>query len=118
MQNLLNNVSLKMSAAALTLLAAPKPAFAQLFGPIPDVGGTGSGDIRTTVLDILSTVLSFMALVAVVFIVIAGIRLVVSQGEEGEKDKAKKTIIYVIIGLIVIILAQAIVDFVATQIAA
>lgn len=117
MHSLLNNLSLRVAATAVTLLSAPT-AFAQdIFGPIPDVGGTGTTDIRTTVLDILRTVLSFMALVAVVFIVIAGIRLVVSQGEEAEKDKAKKTIIYVIIGLIVIILAQAIVDFVASQIA-
>ena len=113
-----NNVSLRIAATAVTLFSTPSVAFAQLFGPIPDVGGTGTGDIRTTILDILQTVLSFMALVAVVFIVVAGIRLVVSQGEEAEKDKAKKTIIYVIIGLIVIILAQAIVDFVASQIAA
>ena len=54
-----------------------------------------------------------MALIAVIFIVIAGIRLVVSQGEEQEKDKAKKTILYVIIGLVVILIAQAIVSFIA-----
>ena len=92
------------------------PAMAQLFGPVPDVGA-GNADIRSTVLNIIKKVLTFMALVAVVFIVIAGIRLVISQGEEAEKDKAKKTIFFVIIGLIVILLAQAIVDFIATQIA-
>jgi uncharacterized membrane protein len=54
-----------------------------------------------------------MALVAVVFIVIAGIRLVISQGEEAEKDKAKKTIFFVIIGLVLILLAQGIVAFIA-----
>ena len=63
-------------------------------------------------------ILTFMALIAVVFIVIAGIRLVISQGEEAEKDKAKKTILFVIIGLVVILLAQGLVDFIATQLAA
>lgn len=122
MSNVLNNLSLRVSAAAVTFASTTVPAFAQegsLFGPVPDVGGGGGGspdDIRATVLSVLSTILSFMALVAVIFIVIAGIRLVVSQGEESEKDKAKKTIIYVIVGLVVIILAQAIVDFIATEI--
>ena len=81
-------------------------------GDIPDIIGTNA-DIRTVIIDILKAVLNFMALVAVVLIVIAGIRLVISQGEESEKDKAKKTIIYVIIGLVVIVLARAIVEFVA-----
>lgn len=111
----LNNLCLRASAAVTTFLIAP-PAMAQLFGPVPDIGG-GTSDIRQTILNIIKKVLTFMALVAVVFIVIAGIRLVVSQGEEAEKDKAKKTIFYVIIGLVVILLAQAIVDFIASQIA-
>ena len=58
-----------------------------------------------------------MALVAVIIIVIAGIRLVISQGEEEAKDKAKKTIFYAIIGLIVILFAQAIVSIIADVVA-
>ena len=115
MRNALHNLSLRASALAVTLFSTP--AYAQVFGPIPTVSG-GTSDIRQTALNILSSVLRFMALVAVIFIVIAGISLVASQGEDAEKDKAKKTILYVIIGLIVILLAQAIVDFVANQIGA
>ena len=111
-----NTLSLRASYAAMALAASPK-AFAQdLFGDVPDIGGVGDGgeeDIRQGILDVLGTILNFMALIAVIFIVIAGIRLVVSQGEEAEKDKAKKTILYVIIGLIVILIAQGIVSFIA-----
>lgn len=102
-------------AMGLSTALTTTRALAQDFlGPVPDYGGADvdEGDLRVTVLDILGKILMFMALVAVIFIVIAGIRLVVSQGDEGEKDKAKKTIIYVIVGLIVIILASAIVSFV------
>lgn len=81
-------------------------------GNIPDIIGSNA-DIRTVVINILKAVLNFMALVAVVFIVIAGIRLVISQGEESQKDTAKKTIIFVIIGLVIIVLARAIVQFVS-----
>ena len=111
----LNDYSLRASVAAVLFLSAPK-AFAQaLFGPVPDIGGVDAGDtdeIRTGILTVLDIILSFMALIAVIVIVIAGIRLVVSQGEEQEKDKAKKTIFYAIIGLVVILLAQAIVGFI------
>ena len=110
----LNDLSLRASVAAITFLSAPK-AFAQLFGPVPDIGGVDAGDtnqIRSGILNILDIILSFMALIAVIVIVIAGIRLVVSQGEEQEKDKAKKAIFYAIIGLVVILLAQAIVGFI------
>ncbi len=109
------DLPLRISYAGLLLLSAPK-AFAQdLFGPVPDIGGvdgTDTGAIRSGILKVLDIILGFMALIAVIVIVIAGIRLVVSQGEEGEKDKAKKAIFYAIIGLIVILLAQAIVGFI------
>ncbi len=103
------------SATAISFFISANGAMAQLFGPVPDIGGTSN--IRTAVVNVIKKILTFMALVAVVIIVIAGIRLVVSQGEEAEKDKAKKAILYTIIGLIVILLAQAIVDFVANQLA-
>lgn len=97
---------------ATSMLVAGQAWAANTIGNIPDIGGSNA-DIRTTIVNIIKAVLNFMALVAVVLIVIAGIRLVISQGDEGEKDKAKKTIVYVIIGLIVIVLARAIVQFVA-----
>lgn len=110
----LNDLSLRVSYAGIALLTSTK-AHAQIFGEIPDIGGVDGSDtesIRSGLLRVLEIILSFMALIAVIIIVIAGIRLVISQGEEQEKDKAKKTIFYAIIGLVVILLAQAIVGFV------
>jgi len=84
-------------------------------GPTDDVPiGTQTTDLRETIINILKYVLNFMALVAVIFIVIAGIRLIVSQGEDEQKEKAKKTIIYVVVGLIVILFARVIVEFVTS----
>lgn len=74
----------------------------------------GGINLREKILDILRTVLSYMALIAVVVIIIAGIRLVVSQGEEEQKEKAKRTVIYAIIGLLIILLARGIVEVVAS----
>jgi hypothetical protein len=100
---------------ALTGLV-PLGAFAQGFGgPIPAIPGTPSAvdkqGIRDVVLRALGFVLDFLALAAVVFIIIAGIRLIISQGSDEQKDKAKKTILYVIIGLLIVLFARVIVGF-------
>ena len=60
----------------------------------------------------LQAVLGLLAIFAVIFVIVAGIRLIVSGGEDEQKQKAKNTVIQVIIGLIVILLARVIVDFV------
>ena len=115
---MINTISLRASYVALSFLAAPK-AFAgtrgNLFGPVPDIGGvsaSGTAEIREGILSVLDVILGFMALIAVIVVVIAGMRLVISQGEEQEKDKAKKTIFYAIVGLVIILFAQAIIGFV------
>ena len=81
--------------------------------PDPDTvpGLSGDVDIKSTIVDLLTRVLDFVLIVAVVFVVVAGIRLIISGGDEGEKDKAKKTIIYVVVGIIVVLLARVIVTF-------
>jgi type IV secretory pathway VirB2 component (pilin) len=114
----LQNLMVRSGTFLTTLYVGAGTALAQTatgnstLGEIPKVGNAGV-DFRTTILNVLNKVLTFMALLAVVFIVVAGIRLVVSQGSDEQKDAAKKTIIYVIIGLVIILLASAIVNFVA-----
>ena len=99
----------------LTGVLAPAVAFAQFGGPMPDIAGTPNAlsnqGIRDLVLRMLTFVLDFLALAAVVFIVIAGIRLIVSQGNDEAKDKAKKIILYVIVGLLIVLFARVIVGF-------
>ncbi|MBT4119858.1 MAG: hypothetical protein HOE29_02985, partial [Candidatus Peribacter sp.] len=86
---------------------------ANIFGPVPTLNGTATGtDIRVVIRDILTTVLGFMALAAVVVIVIAGILMVVSLGDEQAKDRAKRIILYAVIGLFIILFARAIVKLV------
>jgi len=98
-------------AASAAWIASVPYALALNFGNT--AANLGGNDIRSTVESVLSTVLSYLALAAVVVIVIAGIRLVVSSGDEGAVDKAKKTILFAVIGLIIILLANAIVSIVA-----
>ncbi len=74
-------------------------------------GLTTATDIQTGIANLINGILNFIIIVAVAFVVVAGIRLVVSGGDEGEKDKAKTTIIYVAAGIIVVLLAKVIVLF-------
>ena len=107
---------------ALAGASLPGMALAAPFGgtngggleELPD-GGT-SLDVRALVLEILTWVLNLLALLAVIYIIVAGIRLIVSQGDDDQKGKAKKTIMFVIVGLIVIILARVIVGFVISEV--
>ena len=82
--------------------------------PPPAIGGLSNDtDIKTAIVSIIVWVLDFVLLIAVVFVIVAGIRLIISGGDEGEKDKAKQTIIYVIVGIVVVIFARVIVMFVS-----
>ena len=73
------------------------------------IGGPSHLDAISLVLSIIAFVLDILTLVAVIVIIIAGIRLIVSMGAEEAKNAAKKTIIYAIIGLIVVLLSRIIV---------
>lgn len=102
-------------AAGIVTIIIDATGGGSIFGPVPDLGNTGGSDIRVVILNILFTVLSFMALAAVVVIVIAGILMVVSLGDETAKDRAKRIIFYAVIGLVIILIASAIVRIVESS---
>ncbi len=66
----------------------------------------------TQVKSILQIVLGILGAIAVLMLVLAALKFITSQGNPEEVAKARNTIIYTAIGLIVIISAQAIVTFV------
>lgn len=101
-------------AGAIVMIIASATGAEGIFGNIPETGGDGTvDDPRGTVLSILDGVLQFMALIAVIVIVIAGIYMVVSLGDEQALSRAKRIILYAVIGLIVILLASAIVGIIS-----
>ena len=116
----LTRITTTVSSGFMLSLAGAYHAFAQnnVFGQIPSVtGDVGDGEttIRETVLRILQAVLSLMALAATVVIVVAGIRLVIGGQDDAQREKARNMILWAIVGLVVILLAQTIVAFVAEE---
>lgn len=83
-----------------------------LDGTCPETDITSSGDISdvaTTVVNIISIV---VGVIAVIMIIFGGAKYITSGGESGKITSAKNTIIYALIGLVVVALAQVIVHFV------
>ena len=64
---------------------------------------------------VINTALVVLGMVAVLMIVIGGIRYTVSNGDSSAVKGAKNTILYSVIGLIVAIMAYTIVNFVVAR---
>lgn len=79
---------------------------------ITSQGAEGTEKINsliTTVINIFSLV---VGVVAVIMIIIGGLKYITSGGDSGNVTGAKNTILYAVIGLVVVALAQFIVKFV------
>jgi len=82
--------------------------FADLdLSPLPRTPA-GSDQMQT----IVNAVLGVMGAVAVLIVVLAGFRMITSQGDPGAVTTARNAIIYSLIGLAVIMFVFAIVNFV------
>ena len=80
-------------------------------------GCNGSSDkLPNVVIGILNAVIAVAGIVAVIYIVVGGYQYMTSTGDPGKVKKAKDTILYGIIGLVIVILAAAIVNFVIANV--
>lgn len=69
-------------------------------------------DVPTTAQTIINVLVSAVGIVAVAVIVIGGILYVTSTGDAAKAKRAQNTILYGVVGLVVAVLAYAIVNFV------
>lgn len=79
-------------------------------------GGGVPQDARNIVVDIIKIVLGFLGIISVVLIVYAGFTWMMAGGNEEKISEAKKILTAGIIGLVIILSAYAIADFVITYI--
>lgn len=113
------SIALVVSSIALAL-----PAFADASGDpcAQDVpaevsaaagcSGTSSSTVTTIVVNVINAVIGIAGLIAVVYVVVGGVQYMTSTGDPGKVEKARKTIIYAVIGMIICVLSFAIVNFV------
>lgn len=73
----------------------------------------GGGDVARRAISVaLSIVFGVTAAVAMLILVIAGFRYIISQGDPNAVSQAKNTIIYAVLGLFISLAAFSIVTFV------
>lgn len=73
------------------------------------------GVVNRTVRLIVNTLSLIVGIVAVIMIIIGGLKYITSSGDSNNVSSAKNTILYAIIGLVIVVLAQVIVRFVLSK---
>ena len=78
--------------------------------------GNESDTLWDNIKTIINAVIGVLGIVCVIVIIIGGINYMTSSGDAGKVKKANDTILYGVIGLVVCVLAFAIVNFVINNI--
>lgn len=78
---------------------------------------TGDSPQLNTVIETVVNIITFVVgLAAVIMIIIGGFKYITSGGDSGSTAGAKNTILYALVGLIIVALAQVIVRFVLGEV--
>jgi hypothetical protein len=109
-----------LALTTLILLVAPSTAFGlSLQEGVDAARGTdqavslfGSAGVFTT---LTNTLLFIVGAISVIMVIAGGLRYVVSGGNATNISTAKNTILYAVIGLVISILAYAVINFVITS---
>ena len=74
--------------------------------------GNQNEDADTLIKTVVNTMLFIVGILSVIMIIVSGILYTTSSGDSGKVSKAKNTLTYSIVGLVVAFLAYAIVNWV------
>lgn len=77
---------------------------------------TGDNNFGEFVKRIINILLFVIGAIAVLMIVIGGLRYVISGGDGAQTKAAKDTILYAVIGLVIALMAYAIINFVVVNV--
>jgi hypothetical protein len=112
----MKKISLALTGLTLTLPSFAHAAWWDLSGnalPCANNSCAGGKDAGALLLQqVINFVLGFAALVAVLFLIFGGVLYIVSAGNETRAKQAKQTILYAVIGLVVVVLSFFIVQLV------
>lgn len=118
--------SLVLAFAVVTAGVVAQPAFAQTpeQSACEGSGGTWGGTTCThgtrtvpgTIKSVGNIIIFITGAVAVLMIIIGGLRYTLSGGDQGSINGAKNTIMYAVVGLVVSVAAYAIVNLVLSNV--
>lgn len=97
--------------------ATPQSTVCQSLGSSSDCKTNPSGGISLTkVVRVVVNILSVaVGIAAVIMIIIGGFKYVTSNGDSNAVSSAKNTVLYAIIGIIIVAMAQFIVQFIVNR---
>lgn len=99
------------SLSAVGALLMAKAVYAVGAGNWGTTIGLGTADLQKTVIAIIQWILGLLGLIAVIMILIGGFKWMTAGGNEEKIESAKKLLTAAIIGLVIVLLAWAIVIF-------
>jgi len=105
----------QISLAAISLL--PASVFAADIPIVSPVTPSGDLSIAAVLGNIIGWILGLAGGIAVLFLILGGLQYITSSGNKDKAEQAKQTILYAVIGLIVIALSFVIVTFVSQNVA-
>jgi hypothetical protein len=120
MKRIISSIAIMVAVLGGTLLLVPAPSahainvFGQCSGNADSsvCKAQGTDSATSLIKTVIDTMLFLLGSIAVIMIVIGGIRYTTSNGESSQIKSAKDTIMYAIVGLAIAILSYAIVNFV------
>lgn len=125
-QKIFRNIALTL--AAVSFLAAPLfPATVvaqnatDVCGGVALTGGSCSGStsgpsVDSTIKLVVNILSTLVGVVSVIMVIIGGLKYITSSGDSNNISSAKNTILYAVIGLIIVALAQVMVRFVLNKV--
>jgi len=87
-----------------------------MFFNINMLNNTGFENLSEFVLSVLDIAISFSVIIVVVALILSGLKFILSMGDEEKVKDATRSMAYSLIGLILVFISPAIIDFVIQNI--
>lgn len=81
----------------------------------PNGCGNGGSQVNDTLSAIINVFSAIVGIVAVIMIIVSGLQFMTANGDPQGIAKARTALLYAIIGLVIVVLAQTIVHFAISQ---
>jgi hypothetical protein len=89
-------------------------AFAEFFREGEQPAAAAGGTLGQNITTIINYFLGLLGLIAVAFLIYAGVLMVTAGGNDEQITKARKIIMYAVIGIVIILLSYTVVTFVSS----
>ncbi|HNW23249.1 MAG TPA: hypothetical protein PKH06_00600 [Candidatus Dojkabacteria bacterium] len=83
-----------------------------MFINISNIISAGSSDLPELIVDIINWFIGFAAVLSVIMIIVSGFQFVISFGDQKKVAKATSSLIFAIVGMVLVFIAPLIIQFI------